>query len=151
MAIRKIITTAEEKLLRRKAKTVSLFDKGLKILASDMIDTMNRENGVGLAAPQVGILKRLIVCVQGDKTMAIVNPVIVEQSGHATDIEGCLSIPGKRGTVTRPAFVGVLGQDLDGKRIEINAKDFDARVLCHEIDHLDGILYIDRAENIEDI
>lgn len=151
MAIRKIITTADEALLRRKSKPVTVFDKSLKILASDMIDTMNRENGVGLAAPQVGILKRVIVCMQGDKTMTIVNPVIVEQSGSVADIEGCLSIPGKRGTVERPSFVKVVGQDINGKKIEISAKDFDARVLCHEIDHLDGILYIDRAEKIEDI
>jgi peptide deformylase len=151
MALRKIITTAEEELLRRKSKPVALFDRSLKILASDMIDTMKKENGVGLAAPQVGILKRVIVCQLGEKIMTIVNPVIVDKSGQTADVEGCLSIPGKRGTVARPSFVKVVGQDLDGKRIEVSGKDYDARVLCHEIDHLDGILYTDRAEKVEEI
>ena len=111
-----------------------------------MIETMNDANGVGLAAPQVGILKRIVVIDIGEGPIILVNPEIIEVKGEVNEKEGCLSIPGKEGNVIRPQYVRVKAQDRRGNSIELEGEDLLARAFCHEIDHLNGILYIDKLE-----
>jgi len=106
---------------------------------------MYEANGVGLAAPQVGILKRVVVIDIGDGPIILINPEIVEANGEVKDVEGCLSVPGKQGNVIRPKYVKVKAEDRDGNSIEIQGEDLLARALCHEIDHLNGILYTDKT------
>ncbi len=135
-------------VLRVRCAKVESFDADLRRLAEDMIATMHAAPGVGLAAPQVGIEQRLTVVdvsVGEDKSAlkVLVNPEIVEKSGVEVDSEGCLSIPGVTEKVSRPRTVQVLAQDLDGERIEVEAEDFEARAICHEVDHLNGVLFID--------
>lgn len=148
MAKRKIITLGDEKL-RMLSKPVSSFDLRLRLLLKDLTQTMYASNGVGLAAPQVGILKRVIVVdtKDGSGLFELVNPEIAYAEGEQVDEEGCLSIPGRAGIVKRPAKIVVKAQDFRGKPVEINAEGFLARALCHEIDHLDGIMYIDKMEH----
>ena len=112
----------------------------------DMADTMYDANGVGLAAPQVGILRRAVVIDVGDGLVELVNPGIVESDGQQSGPEGCLSIPGRSGVVTRPNHVKVQAQDADGNAIELEAEEFFARAVCHELDHLDGVLYVDKMD-----
>lgn len=150
MAIRKIIKTDEEELLRRKSKPVTVFDEKLNVLIEDMKETMVDAQGVGLAAPQIGILRQIIICDIDGEIRPFINPVITETSGSEAGIEGCLSVSGKQGTVCRPTKLTVKAQDFKGKEFIYKAEDFSARVLCHEIDHLNGILYIDKAENIKE-
>lgn len=145
MATRKIVELGEEKL-RKVCKPVDKFDLRLRILLKDMADTMYKANGVGLAGPQVGILKRVIVVDIGDGLFEMVNPEIVEQSGEQTGPEGCLSIPGRSGVVTRPNEVTVHAFDPKGEPIVVRAEGFLARAFCHEIDHLNGVMYIDKME-----
>lgn len=145
MAIRKIVELGDEKL-RKISKPVDKFDLRLRILLKDMTATMRKANGVGLAAPQVGILKRVIVVDIGDGLYELVNPEIVEQEGEQTGLEGCLSIPGRRGLVTRPNKITVKAKDFRGEPIEIEAEGFLARAFCHEIDHLNGRVYVDIME-----
>ena len=147
MAIRKIIELGEEKL-RKVSKPVEKFDLRLRILLKDMADTMYKANGVGLAAPQVGILKRVVVVDIGDGLIEMINPEIIHTEGEQTGPEGCLSVPGRSGVVTRPNVVTVRYQDRDGVEYEATAEEFLARAFCHELDHLDGILYVDKM--IED-
>jgi peptide deformylase len=144
MALRQIRHYKKDEVLRKKAKVVDKIDDRLQLLISDMIDTMYHADGVGLAAPQVGILKRLVVIDIGEGVNVLINPEIISQSGEAVDYEGCLSIPGIRGQVMRPAEVVVKALDREGKEIEIKASGLMARALCHELDHLDGILFIDK-------
>lgn len=152
MALRKILTTKEEHLLRRKSKEVSCFDQKLKELVDDMKETMANADGAGLAAPQIGILKRVIICSLNNKVVELINPRIIKQSKEKVeDIEGCLSVPSKRGYVERPFEVTVIAQDVNGNKVEVTGKEYGARVLCHEIDHLDGVLYTDKASKITDI
>lgn len=153
MALRNILTvTEDEKLLRRKAKEVTEFDKRLCELIEDMTETMINSDGIGIAAPQIGILKRVVICNIDDKIYELVNPKIIKVSDEtAEDVEGCLSVPGKRGYVVRPQQVTVKAQDKTGKTIMVTGKGYGARVLCHEIDHLDGILYTDKAKNMYNI
>ena len=148
MAIRKIVELGDEKL-RKHAKPVEKFDLRLRILLKDMADTMYKANGVGLAAPQVGILRRAVVVDVGNeesRLFELVNPEIIAFEGEQEGPEGCLSIPGRSGIVKRPNKVTVRAQDSRGNPIEITAEGFLARAFCHEIDHLDGILYIDKME-----
>ncbi len=148
MAIRKIVELGDEKL-RKHAKPVEKFDLRLRILLKDMADTMYKASGVGLAAPQVGILRRAVVVDVGDeesRLFELVNPEIIAFEGEQEGPEGCLSIPGRSGIVKRPNKVTVRAQDSRGNPIEITAEGFLARAFCHEIDHLDGILYIDKME-----
>jgi len=147
MAIRKIRKLGDE-VLRKKSKKVTIFDEKLKQLLEDMAETMRWANGVGLAAPQVGILKRVVVIDVGEGLIELVNPEIVAKEGEVLDIEGCLSIPGVTGEVARPKKVKVRAQNREGEFFEIEGEDLLARALCHEIDHLDGILFIDKAERI---
>ena len=144
MAIREIREKGDE-ILYKKCKTVVKFDEKLHILLDDMYETMQSRDGVGLAAPQVGILKRAVVIDIGDGKIELINPEIVEESGEQTGSEGCLSVPGVFGEVTRPNVVTVKAQDRDGKWIKITGKELLARAFCHEIEHLDGKLFLDRV------
>jgi len=144
MALRNIRVN-EDPILRKISKVVKNFDERTQILIDDMLDTMYDANGVGLAAPQVGILKRIVVIDIGDGPIILINPEIVEANGEVKDVEGCLSVPGKQGNVIRPQYVKVKAEDRDGNSIEIQGEDLLARALCHEIDHLNGILYTDKT------
>ena len=151
MAIR-IIRTDKDPVLRKKSKPVDKIDRKTDILIKDMLDTMYEAQGVGLAAPQVGILKRIIVIDIGDtkKPYIVINPEMVLESGNQYEIEGCLSVPGLRGKVNRPMEVVVKGLDEKGKAVEYKASGFLAKAFCHEIDHLEGILYTDKADMVDD-
>ena len=144
MAIREIREKGDE-ILYKKCKAVVKFDEKLHILLDDMYETMQSRDGVGLAAPQVGILKGAVVIDVGDGKIELINPEIVEESGEQTGSEGCLSVPGVFGEVTRPNVVTVKAQDRDGKWFKITGKELLARAFCHEIEHLDGKLFLDRV------
>lgn len=145
MATRRIVEIGDEKL-RKHCKKVEKFDIRLRILLKDMADTMYVSDGAGLAAPQVGILKRVCVVDVGDHLYELVNPEIVSREGEQEGPEGCLSVPGRAGIVKRPMKVLVKAQNAKGEPIEVAGEGFLARALCHEIDHLDGILYVDIME-----
>ena len=145
MAIRNIVTVGDD-VLRKVCRTQLQFDDKLHTILDDMKDTMYKAEGVGLAAPQVGILRRFCVIDVGDGIIELINPVITEKSGSQTGAEGCLSIPGKSCEVTRPMKVTVRAQDRNGNNFTVTGEGLLARALCHEIDHLDGILYIDRVK-----
>ena len=142
MAIRKIIELGDEKL-RKHCKPVEKFDLRLWVLLKDMADTMYKAEGVGLAAPQVGVQRRVVVIDVGDGLVELINPEITSREGSQCGREGCLSLPGRQGIVTRPNKVTVKAQDRKGNPIELTAEGFFARAVCHELDHLDGRLYID--------
>ena len=143
MAIRKIVEMGKDEILRKHSRKVTKFDHRLGVLLDDMADTMYEADGVGLAAPQVGILRRVVVIDVGDGLVELVNPEIISAEGEQAGSEGCLSVPGKRGYVVRPQKVTVKAQDRKGKPFEVTGEGLFARALCHEIDHLDGKLYID--------
>ncbi|WP_234124114.1 peptide deformylase [Clostridium hydrogenum] len=145
MALRNITNYKIDDILRKKSKHVDKIDKRTLKLIDDMAETMYSADGVGLAAPQVGILKRIIVIDIGSGLIKLINPEIIEQEGEQVDTEGCLSIPEVIGEVKRPYRVKVKGFDENGKKVEIEATELLARAFCHEIDHLDGILFIDKA------
>ncbi len=151
MALRNI-RTVEDEVLRKKCRPVEEINDKIRELLKDMADTMyNTGNGAGLAAPQVGILKRAIVIDMGDGLINLVNPEILEQKDSQEVIEGCLSIPGKWGKVIRPAEVKVRALNEKGEEVIITGKKDMAKCLCHEIDHLDGILFTDKVtEYIEE-
>ena len=144
MAIRNIRISTDE-VLRKTCKPIKEITPNLLTLLDDMADTMYEANGVGLAAPQVGILKRAVVIDIGEGLVELLNPVILETSGSQTDEEGCLSFPGKSAPVERPYYVKEKAMDREGNEFIIEGEELMARALCHEIDHLDGILYIDKA------
>lgn len=144
MAIRNIRYDNDE-VLRKRSREIEEIDNKIRELAIDMVETMYKYDGVGLAAPQVGILKRIIVIDPGDGPKVLINPVITKSSGTQTCEEGCLSFPNTFGNVDRPANLTVEAYDIDGKKIKIKAKELEAVILSHEIDHLDGILFIDKA------
>lgn len=148
MALRKIRTLGDP-VLEKVSKPVPEVTEKIKELAYDMLDTMYTANGVGLAAPQVGVLKRLVVIdvsPEGNKPIILINPEIIATSGSQTGDEGCLSVPGKAGCVTRPNEVTVRGYNLKMQPIEFTGTELLARALCHEIDHLDGIVYVQKVE-----
>ncbi len=148
MAIRNIREVGD-KVLNKVAKEIKEVDKKILELIEDMYDTMYEAGGVGLAAPQVGILKRLIVIdvsEEGNEPITLINPVIIEMDGEQTGDEGCLSIPGKVGTVTRPNYVKVKAFDENMEEFTVEGTELLARAFCHEIDHLNGILYSEIAE-----
>ena len=149
MAIRTIRISTDE-VLRKKCKEVKEITPNLLTLLDDMADTMYEANGVGLAAPQVGILKRVVVIDIGEGLVELINPEILETSGSQIDDEGCLSVPGKYAPVDRPYYAKVKAMDRDGNEFIIEGEELMARALCHEIDHLDGILYIDKALPVEE-
>lgn len=144
MALRNIRLQGDP-VLRKKAVSVARFNEQLHRLLDDMVETMIKAQGAGLAAPQIGISKKIIVLRDEDKILEIINPEITESEGESIDIEGCLSFPGLYGEVPRSARVAVSGQDRGGREIRVSGEGFLARVLQHEIDHLHGILFVDRA------
>ena len=145
MAIRNIRISTDE-VLRKTCKPIKEITPNLLTLLDDMADTMYKAEGVGLAAPQVGILRRYCIVDVGDGIIELINPVIDKESGSQEGQEGCLSIPGRYEDVVRPMKVKVHAQDRNGKPFKLTAEGFKARAICHEIDHLDGILYIDRIK-----
>lgn len=148
MGLRKIRTLGDP-VLKKISKPVTEVNDKVKELILDMLETMYVSNGVGLAAPQVGVLKRIIVIdvsPEGDEPMVFINPEIVSASGSQTGDEGCLSVPGKAGLVTRPNEVTIRAVDLDMEEFEMTGTDLLARAFCHEIDHLDGIVYVEKVE-----
>lgn len=134
----------EDTILRKKSKIVKAVDGKILSILDDMAETMYTEQGVGLASPQIGILKRLAVIDVGDGLIKLINPIIIETSGEQQALEGCLSIPDITGEVIRPQKVRVSALNENGNEIELEGEDLLARALCHEIDHLDGILFIDK-------
>ena len=148
MALRKIRLMGDS-VLNMRAKEVTKMTPKIKTLIEDMLDTLYDANGVGLAAPQVGILKRIIVIdvsPEGNEPIILINPEIIETSGEQTGSEGCLSVPGKAGIVTRPNYVKIKTLDENMKEHEIEGTELLARAICHEIDHLDGHLYVEKVE-----
>ncbi|MDE7453887.1 MAG: peptide deformylase [Clostridia bacterium] len=148
--LRYVVQTGDP-VLRKKCEQVTAFNKELGTLLDDMKETVRAENGAGLAAPQIGISKRVVVIDVAEGFFELVNPVIVSTKGEQTGAEGCLSVKGKQGTVTRPNKVKAEYRDRNGKKHKLTAEGFFARAVCHELDHLDGILYTDKADEIYDL
>ena len=152
MAIRNIVKKGDD-ILRKKCREVSEVTDRIRLILEDMVDTMHSELGVGLAAPQVGIMRRMFVAEpvpESGNIYYMINPEIYEREGSQVGEEGCLSVPGLVGTVERPEKIKMRAQDIDGNWKEYEFEDFEARVMCHEYDHLEGILYTDEASNIHD-
>lgn len=150
MAIRNI-RTEEDAILRKKSRRVENFDERLFELLDDMADTMYNAEGVGLAAVQVGVLRRIVVIDVGDGLIELINPEITDEEGAQCDLEGCLSLPGKQGYTIRPKTVKVKAQNREGNWCVYKGSDLKAKAFCHEIDHLDGILYTDKLASQEEI
>lgn len=144
MALRKILTV-DEPALHKTCRPVDNFDRKLHILLDDMRDTLIDSEGVGLAAPQVGILRRVVVIDIGDELIELINPEILETSGEQDGAEGCLSVPGEFWMVKRPNYVKARAQDRDGNWFELEGEELMARCICHECDHLDGHIYTEIA------
>ena len=149
MAIRKIVEMGKDDILRKHARKVTKFDRRLGVLLDDMAATRNEADGVGRARPPPEVLKSVVVIDVDEGLVELVNPEITWSEGEVVGPEGCLSVPGRRGTVARPEKVRVSAQDRHGKAIEIEGEGLMAVCLCHEIDHLDGVLYVDKM--IEDV
>lgn len=147
MAIRNL-RMGDDEILKKVSREIDVIDDKIKTLAKDMIETMHKFDGVGLAGPQVGILKRIIVIDLYEEGMqfVLINPVLVKQKGEQVVDEGCLSFPNQFGKVRRPKEVVVEALDLDGKKVKLKAKDLLAQALCHEIDHLNGNVFVDKVE-----
>ena len=150
MAIRNI-RTEEDAILRKKSREVEKFDDRLFLLLDDMAETMYSADGVGLAAVQVGVLRRVVVIDIGEGLMELINPEIIEVDGVQCDVEGCLSLPGKQAYTMRPMTVKVKAQNRDGNWCVYKGSGLKAKAFCHEIDHLDGILYVDKIAKQEEI
>ena len=148
MALRKIVEQGDE-CLNKVCRPVTDFNRRLHTLLDDMTETLADANGAGLAAPQVGVLRRVCVVMDEDsgEYLELVNPVIVDQKGEQTGLEGCLSVPGKWGIVTRPDVVRVRAQDRDGAWFEVEGEGLTARAFCHEIEHLDGHLFVEHVDH----
>ena len=144
--VRKIVKLGDE-TLRKISKPMQKFDLRLWLLLRDMADTMYNADGVGLAAPQVGILRRVVVIDVGEGLLEMVNPEIIAAEGEQGGSEGCLSVPGRQGYVVRPNKVTVRAQDRKGKEFTVTGEGLKARALCHEIDHLDGVMYVDKMDH----
>ena len=145
MGLRKIMTV-KEPCLHKVCRPVEKFDGKLHKLLDDMKETLVEANGVGLAAPQVGILRRVVVVDTGEEMLELVNPELLETSGEQVGSEGCLSVPGKYGIVKRPNYAKVRAYDRDGNEFEVEGEELMARCFCHELDHLDGIVYTEIME-----
>ena len=145
MGLRKILTT-DEPALHKVCRPVDKFDWRLHKLLDEMHETLAEANGVGLAAPQVGILRRVVIVDTGEKILELVNPELLETDGEQEGAEGCLSVPGKYGLVKRPYYAKVRAQDRDGEWFEAEGEELIARCFCHELDHLDGIVYTEVME-----
>jgi len=147
MGIRQLRINGDE-ILKKKAKPVKEITEGTLALLGDMWDTLQAANGVGLAAPQIGVLRRIVVMDVDDEKYELINPVIMSQEGTWDSDEACLSVPGYCGDVVRPFSITVEALNRDGEGIIIEAEEYLASVFCHEIDHLDGVLYLDKATNV---
>jgi len=147
MALRNIITEGDEGL-RKRAREVTEINDRVKGIVEDMVETMRSQHGIGLAAPQVGILRRIVVIEIGGVLYTLINPVVLETKGEQYEEEACLSVPGLMGRVKRPHYVKIKGLSLEGAPVEYEGEDLLAVAFCHECDHLDGILYIDKADDI---
>ena len=145
MGLRKILTDAEP-ALHKVCRPVTSFDLRLHKLLKDMKETLIDSGGVGLAAPQVGILRRVVLVDTGEEILELINPTLVETSGEQVGAEGCLSVPGKYGIVKRPNYAKVRAQDRNGEWFEAEGEELIARCFCHELDHLDGIIYTEVME-----
>lgn len=144
MAIRNIVKEGDE-ILTKVCRPVEKFDEKLALLLDDMTETLKAADGCGLAAPQVGVLRRVCIVDVGEGVIELINPVVVEKKGRQEELEGCLSCPGDWGVTRRPKKVTVRAQDRHGKEFTVSGEDLKARALCHEIDHLDGILFRSRV------
>ena len=147
MGLRKILTD-KDPALHKVCKPVTAFDKKLHKLLDDMAETLEEANGVGLAAPQVGILRRVVIVDTGEEILELVNPTLIETDGEQEGIEGCLSVPGRYGLVKRPMYAKVRAQDRFGDWYEAEGEELIARCFCHELDHLDGIVYTEVMERL---
>lgn len=148
MALRKIVLRGDE-CLNKKCRKVTDFNDRLHVLLDDMTETLIESGGVGLAAPQVGVLRRLCVVMnEDDEIIELVNPEIIMTDGEQTGLEGCLSVPGKFGIVTRPYLVRVRAQDRNGEFFEVEDEGLTARCFCHEIEHLDGHLFVEHTDHL---
>ena len=148
MALRTILTQGDA-TLNKTSRPVEKFDKKLHILLDDMKETLDHANGAGLAAPQIGILRRVVLVVDADdEVLELINPVLIHIEGEQTDLEGCLSVPGKYGFVTRPYKARVRAQDRYGKTFEAEGEEIVARCFCHELEHLDGHLYVEHTDRL---
>ena len=147
MALRNIVKQGDS-VLNQVCRPVTKFDKRLHILLDDMEETLLAANGVGLAAPQVGVLRRVVLVDTGEEILELINPEIIRTEGEQTGLEGCLSVPGKYGIVTRPNFVTVRAQDRFGEWFEAEGEELIARCFCHELAHLDGQLYLEVADRM---
>lgn len=145
MALRNIMRHPGDDVLKKESRKVDIINDRTLILLEDMVETMYAANGAGLAAVQVGILRRVVVIDDGTELLKLINPIIVEASGEQQELEGCLSIPGIYGRVKRPERVIVLALNEQGESVEIEGLGLLARAFCHEIDHLDGILFIEKV------
>ena len=149
MALRNIRKLGDD-ILRKKCRPVETIDERILTLLDDMAETMYKANGVGLAGPQIGVLRRIAVVDIGEGLLELINPEIIKSKGTQRDVEGCLSCPNEWGYVVRPKEIIVKGQDRTGKFFQLKLKDFFARAVCHELDHLDGQLFIDIADEMVD-
>lgn len=147
MAVYKVVEV-EDDILRKKCKEITKIDRTIHKLLDNMTDTMYEYKGAGLAAPQIGVLKRVVVIDVGEGVIELVNPRITSSEGSQTGMEGCLSVPGVVGDVTRAAKVKVKALNRDGEEVEYEGEDFLARAFQHELDHLEGVLFIDKADNL---
>lgn len=150
MAIRTVRLEGDSILRKKSREIIEITDRITEVI-EDMKETMYQNNGVGLAAVQVGVLKRIFIVDIGEGAIVFLNPKIISEEGEQFGLEGCLSIPGKQGDVLRPYKVKVLAMNEQGEDFEIEVEDFFARAICHEYDHLEGVLYTDIAENIEEV
>jgi len=150
MGLRQIRMDGDD-ILRKKAKPVKEINASILTLLDDMWETLRDKNGVGLAAPQIGVLKRIAIMEHDEETYEMINPVILAEEGTQNCDEACLSIPGYHGDIDRPLSITVEALNRDGESFTVTAKEYLASVFCHELDHLDGVLYVDKASNVRPI
>ncbi len=150
MALRNIVKRGDE-ILTKKAREVTAVDDRIRLILDDMLETMRNADGVGLAAPQVGILRQIIIIEVDGEVVELVNPVLLKSEGSQVGEEGCLSVPDYTGTVERPAYVKMKGLNRFGKEITVEGRELKAVALCHEYDHLQGILFVDKASALHEI
>lgn len=150
MAIRNVVLEGDE-ILRKKCREITEVTDRIRMTLADMLETMRQQQGCGIAGPQVGVMRRMFIAEpEPGRVYYMINPVMLEQEGSQTGDEGCLSVPGLIGTVERPQRIRIKALDLEGQEQTYEFEDWDARVMCHEYDHLDGILYIDKATNVRE-
>lgn len=150
MALRNIVVEGDP-ILEKRAKEVAAIDDHIRMILDDMRETMEANDGIGIAAPQVGVLRRMFLVELEDRFIEMINPVILETIGKQIGEEGCLSVPGKIGTVERPAYIRMAGLDRDGTPVEVEGTGLLAVALSHEYDHLEGVLYVRKATGLTDV